>query len=155
MSRIILSSSNFDIDAQGNFYVTYEADSLIYVYDKNHRRTCLFGFSGRNMDTDYMSTPTLSDVRKNYANERKRRGYYNWIEYDDINGLLFRSYQKGEGEPTDGLQVYRGCDLIADLDVPKQFRVMGYIEPYYYSNVVADEEAEKLYIYRFSLCRAK
>ncbi len=150
-SKIILSSSYFDIDEDGTFYVTYEADSSIYVYDKNNNEIGRFGFAGRDMNTDYVATPALSDVRKNYSSERKKRGYYNWIEYDDVNGLLFRSYQKGEGESTDGLQIYRGHDLIADLDVPAKFRVMGYIKPYYYSYVVPDEDAEKLYLYRFAL----
>ncbi|MCM1373296.1 MAG: hypothetical protein NC113_09630 [Bacteroides sp.] len=152
LSKIILSSSYFDIDANGNFYVTFEADSAIYVYDKNNHGLARFGFAGKNMETNYTSTPTLADVRKNYSKERKRCGYYNWIEYDDANGLLFRSYQKGEHEAMDGLQIYRNHNLIADIDVPKNFKVMGYIEPYYYSQVIADEDNEKLYLYRFALC---
>lgn len=150
-SKIILSSSYFDIDVDGAIYVTYEADSCIYVYDKNNHITAKFGFAGKNMDTHYTSTPTLAEVKKNYRKERKQRGYYNWIEYDDVNGLLFRSYQKGKHAPVDGLQIYKNHNLIADVDVPKHFKVMGYIEPYYYSYVIADEDNEKLYLYRFTL----
>ena len=151
LSKIILSSSYFDIDAKGTFYVTYEADSTIFAYDKNNNEIARFGFAGKNMDISYTTTPTLADVRKNYSKERRKYGYYNWIEYDDVNGLLFRSYQKGEHEATDGLQIYKNHNLIADIDVPKRFRVMGYIAPYYYSYVIADEYNEKLYVYRFSL----
>ncbi len=150
-TKVLRSTAYFDIDKNGNFYVTYEADSSIYVYNQANEEIARFGFAGRDMNLDYVAVSTLDDYRKNYRSENQKRGYYYWLEYDDVTGLVFRSYQKGEHESTDGLQIYRGHDLIADLDVPKRFRVMGYIKPYYYSYVFADEDAEKLYLYRFTL----
>ncbi len=150
-NKVIFSSVYFDIDKKGNFYVTYEADTSIYVYNQDNEMIDQFGFAGRGMDLDYVAVSTLPELQKNYVSETQKRGYYDWLEYDDVNGLVFRSYQKGEHESTDGLQIYRGHDLIADLDVPKRFRVMGYIKPYYYSYVFSDEDAEKLYLYRFNL----
>ena len=63
----------------------------------------------------------------------------NAVEYVDETGLLFRSYRKGGGSVTDGLQVYRDGVLVGDVDVPLGFRMAGYVEPYYYSYVVPDE----------------
>ena len=73
----------------------------------------------------------------------------NAVEYVDETGLLFRSYRKGGGSATDGLQVYRDGVLVGDVDVPLGFRMAGYVAPYYYSYVVPDEEGERLYMFRF------
>ena len=56
----------------------------------------------------------------------------NAVEYVDETGLLFRSYRKGGGSVTDGLQVYRDGVLVGDVDVPLGFRMAGYVDPYYY-----------------------
>ena len=37
---------------------------------------------------------------------------------------------------TDGLQIYRDGIMLADLDVPKGFRVTGCIASYYFSQVL-------------------
>ena len=65
----------------------------------------------------------------------------NAVEYVDETGLLFRSYRKGGGSVTDGLQVYRDGVLVGDVDVPLGFRMAGYVVP--------DEEGERLYMFRF------
>lgn len=65
--------------------------------------------------------------------------------------MLFRSYQKGIGCASDGLQIYQDGILIGDVDVPKGLKIMGYVKPYYYSYVLPNEEKEKLYLYRFKL----
>ena len=43
--------------------------------------------------------------------------------------------------------------MLADIEVPEKFRVMGYIEPYYYSYVIPnlDEEDDSMQIYRFKM----
>ena len=154
LDKAIFSTVNFDISQKGNFYVTYEADTLIYQYDKDYNEQMCFGFSGKNMDLDYVTINTLSESRKNWRNERQTKGYYNWLEYVDETDLLFRSYQKGETQSTDGLQIYKDGVLLGDVSVPKGLRVMGYVAPYYYSYVIADEEREIMYMYRFKLCNS-
>ena len=149
--KAIISSVVFDINHQGDFYLTYEADSLIYVYDKDfHMKQC-YGFLGRDMDLNYKSTSTPQEVGRYYREERNTKGFYNWLEYIDETNMLFRSYQKGIGCVSDGLQIYQDGILIGDIDVPKGLKIMGYVEPYYYSYVLSDEEKEKLYLYRFKL----
>ena len=103
------------------------------------------------MDLNYKTITTLEESRKNWRNERLTKGYYNWLEYVDETGLLFRSYQKGEARSTDGLQIYKDGVLIGDVSVPKGLKVMGYIAPYYYSYVIPNEEKEFMYLYRFKL----
>ena len=59
--------------------------------------------------------------------------------------------QKGGSQSTDGLQIYKDGVLLGDINVPKGLKVMGYVSPYYYSYVIADEEREIMYMYRFKL----
>ena len=68
------------------------------------------------------------------------------------NQSLFRSYKKKDIEK-DGLQIYKEGKLIADVSVPTNFRVMGYMAPYYYSYIIPnkDEEDNSLMLYRFRL----
>lgn len=150
-TKRILSASYFDIDKQGHIYATYEADSIIYVFDKQDNGISAYGRAGKDMDMDYAAVNSLIDGRKLYRDERNKRGYYNWIEYIDETGVLFRSYQKGGGSSSDGLQIYKDGVLIGDVDVPKGFKVAGYAAPYYYSKVIADEDNEKLTVYKFTM----
>lgn len=148
---VIFSAINFDIDKDGVFYVSYEADSLIYKYNSGYQPLGSFGYSGKNMDRDYVKIDDYKECRKQYKIERKEKGYYEWVEYIDETNLLFRSYKKGLNDSTDGLQIYRDMVLIADVSVPKNFKIAGYVAPYYYSQAVADDEKEQLIFYRFKL----
>lgn len=150
-NKRILSASYFDIDKQGHIYATYEADSTIYVFDKHENGISAFGRAGKDMNIDYVAVKNLKDARKHYGEERRRKGYYNWIEYVDETDVLFRSYQKSADSPYDGLQIYKDGVLVGDVDVPKGFRVAGYVAPYYYSKVIPDEDNEKLKAYKFSI----
>ena len=104
------------------------------------------------MNLDYQAIHSYKESRKVYRSERNTRGYYYWIEYVDETGLLFVSYRK-DSEESDGLQVYKDGRLIADVIVPKTFRVMGYVAPYYYSYVIPllDEDDDSLIMYRFQM----
>ena len=142
----------YDLDLNGNFYVSHQADSVIYFYDKEFSLISQFGFQGRDMDTDY-SDPSSTEDKFNvaYVKDRKEKGYYYAVKYVDELGLLFRSYKKGSRAMTDGLQIYENNILVADLDVPANFRVAGYIAPYLITEVIADENSESVMFYRFRI----
>lgn len=146
-----LSLLNFDIDKNGNFYLCFEPDSVIYQYDSAFNITHAYGFEGRNMDKNYTENKCLEDFYKVIDTERAEKGYYTWIRFIDELGMLFRSYQKGVNETTDGLQIYKDGVLLADVDVPKGFKVNDYIPPFVYSSIVVDEFAEEMKIYRFAI----
>lgn len=140
---------SFDISKTGDFYCCFEADSLIYKYDKNFNPLYAFGYAGREMNTDYLEINSYESLKKNYSAEREKKSYYDWIEYIDELDLVFRTYKRES--KYDGLQIYNNSILIADLNVPKGFRVSGYIKPYIYSNVKVDEESEEMEVYRFKM----
>lgn len=149
---VIFAGCCFDIDAKGNFYVNYDTDSLIYTYDYDFTPVKTYGNKGCGMNTDYLSIYDYKECRKNYRSERNTKSYYYWIEYVDETGMLFRSYNK-DSDTVDGLQIYRDGTLVADVEVPKKFRVMGYIAPYYYSYIIPllDEKDDSLIMYKFKL----
>lgn len=145
------SYASFDLLPGNRLAMSYPADSLIYLFDNNFDLLEIFGSSGRNMDLNYHSATSLKDFRNNWHSETENRGYYRSMKFIDVRNLLFRSYQKGGKEISDGLQIYKGDTLVADLDVPKGFSVEGYIAPYFYSNAFINDEKGTIRLYRFKL----
>lgn len=141
----------YDVDKSGNFYLTFEGDSTIYTFDSQFAPLAAFGYSGREMEKKEAVFHSLEEFQKGYAQNRRERGIYTGLKYIEETGVLFRTYQKGEGHDTDGLQIYKNNVLTGDVDVPKNFKVLGYIAPYYYGSDGIDEENEKIYIQRFQL----
>jgi len=150
-THYLFSSTFFDIDRDGNFYVAYMADSLIYKYDKDYNPLYSFGFEGRSMDKEYISITAIEDIRAKGIAQYKTKGYYTWVEYIEELDYLLRSYSKGEKEPSDGLQIYQNRTLIADIDVPKGFKPIGYVKPYIFSDAIVDEEKIQMYVYRLNI----
>ena len=75
--------------------------------------------------------------------------YYSSIK--KVGEYIFRTYKTGNEADPDRMQIYRDRTLAGDVKVPKDLTMMGYIAPYYYSRIIADEEKETLTIYRFTL----
>lgn len=146
------ASFYYDIDNENNFYITHEIDSIIYKYDQDFELITAFGVEGSNMNTNYTAIKEFNPklFQELYFNERPKLGWYSYLEFIDELGLLFRSYTKGEHSEFDGLQVFEGETLIADLKTPKDFKVKGYIKPYVFGEVIS-ENSEKLKLYRFKL----
>lgn len=141
---------DFDIDNDGNAYVGFAADSLIYVFDKHWNAKYAFGCSGKDIDADYEYVRSINDGEA-YIRNLETKGRYTWIEYIDATKVCCRSYKKGCHSEYDGLQIYREGQLLADVNVPKDMKVVGYIAPYYYSQVYGSDELGQLMIYRFKL----
>lgn len=146
--------------------ITYMPDSLIYITDLNFNVQRVFGYSGENMDTNYTTFTTGGNddrIMDFFHDEFSNRGYYTSLTYVKERDLLFRGYRKGSESTTDGLQIYKENTLIADVEVPRvhgsdsdiiptnDFKVVGFIEPWFYSNAFIDEKAEKIIIYRFRI----
>ncbi len=141
----------FDINQEGDFYIGFEADSLIYCYDQEFQPKYAFGFQGKKMRTDYPNVHTVDELRYKRTNEKQKYGHYNSVKYIDETGLLFRTYAKGSHYRWDGLQIYDGTTLMGDVEVPKNFRIIGYYDDYYYASCGIDEEKEIISICRFKL----
>lgn len=147
---ILFDGFYYDMDNKGNFYVNYEADSLIYCYDANFIPTQVFGYNGKKMNRDY---PFVSneDYLKSRNIIKEKYAYFTHIKYIEEINILFRSYKRSIDEEFDGLQIYKEQILIGDVDVPKGFKVLGYISPYVYATTGIDEENETIELYKFKL----
>lgn len=138
---------DFDLDEDGTFFVNYELDSLIYKLDTKGDVIGSFGNEGRDLDFDEHSNLSQDQYRDEYTDERKYKSYYKMIR--KIGDYTFRTYQKRMNSTTDGLQIYDGEILVADVDVPKGIDVVNRIGDYYYSAVMYDDTSEKSYVYKF------
>lgn len=139
----------FDVD-NSNFYVSYQVDSLIYVFDNKFRPMCHFGFAGRGMVTDYTKSGSqIESITNAFTSDNGRVGEYYWIK--KCGKYIFRSYRKSGKAEKDGLQIYYEQKLISDIDVPHGFKVIGYIKPFFVTQISLDEENNKMFFYRFKL----
>lgn len=146
----IFSEFTFDIDEEGNFYVAFMADSLIYKFNKDFKPVVAFGCKGRNMDVDYFKVTNPKEIYPKANEQYESKGWYTWAEYIPEKNWVCRSYHKGAHSTTDGLQIYDGDNnLIADIDVPVGFKPIGYVHPYLYSDVI--EQDEKLIFHKLRI----
>lgn len=139
----------YDIDDDGNFFVSFEADPVIYVYNNRFDLRHAFGHIGRGMNSDYDELSAGREYGALSAKEREEKGYYTSIR--TIGDYVFRTYKTGGNMKNDRMQIYRDMTLVGDVAVPRDAAVMGYIAPYYYFHILADENKETLTLYRFRL----
>lgn len=141
----------FDTSEDDRIFVGFEPDSLIYEYDAGMKNIRTYGFAGKNMDTDYLESRDFEHVGRNLKKQRAEKGYYNSLKYIDETKMLFRGYQKGKHSAVDGLQIYRDGAFVADIDVPKGLKIIGYKKPWYYSSGIINELNEEIKIYKLKI----
>lgn len=142
---------DFDMLENSNLlFVTHQADPVIYQYDLDFNLKMAFGVEGENMNTNYTKINSRMQVMEAFKHDQKNCGKYEWIKFIESTNILFRGYTKGRDKPN-GLQIYQNGVLVADIEVPDGFEVDSYIEPYYYSKVLADDEKELAYFFKFKL----
>ncbi len=150
--RYIPNLKHVHFDVKGdNLFIGYEPDSSIYVYNIHNDYEYKFGYAGKNMNTNYATTKDFETAEANLRSDRKKYGYYHYLEYIEQTGLIFRGYKRGSHSKKDGLQIYKDSTLIAHLEVPEHFKVIGYIEPYYYAQGYIDEYNGTVQVYKFKL----
>jgi hypothetical protein len=146
-----VSLLNFDVSEKtGHFYLNFEADPIIYEFDSNFKPIQSFGVLGKNMSPKYKKLATIEDFQKNVDLDRASTHYFTWLEYVEEDDLLFRSYSLGNSE-NDGLQIYKGNVLIADVSVPKGLKVLGKLGNSFISQPITDEVNDKMIFYTFRL----
>jgi hypothetical protein len=119
------------------FYITYEIDSLIYVFNKRYVPIYAFGKNGQIVNKNY--TPSISIENAFDENlrfkERNERGYYDFLFVDDKGEFIFRSYFTGlkMSKNLHRLQIYMKTKLLRDIIIPKKFRPIGYNSSFLYA----------------------
>ena len=103
------------------------------------------------MKQNYAKCESLEDFGRLYKEEHATKGFYTSLNYIDETGILLRTYKQGGKTKHDRMQIYQNGVLIGDVAIPKGMCIAGYISPFYYSQVLADEKEETLKLYRFKL----
>ena len=135
---------------QNDLLFTFEIDSLIYRMNLRDSSISSFGNAGIGMHTDYPTYQTFEDSEANHSICRKNYGYYRDLKWIPETNTLLRTYQRG-GTSTNGLQVYRNNCLVADWEIPQNFKLIGYYPPYYYAFGTPDYDNERFIIYKFQI----
>lgn len=128
-----------------NTYIQgYEADSILYKLNNSGELQFAFGVAGKDMNTAYenFKAEDYEEYDAVWDLDRDRLSYYLSLDHVKETGLLFRVYTKSN-PLFDGLQVYRDDTLIGDLEVPKDFRFVGYKAPYYYGEFRYRQDKEE------------
>ena len=130
-------------------YVGFEADSTIYKYKQDEYPIKAFGYKGKNMNQNYQAIRSWEECSKMVSEDRTNKGYYTSLYVSPTDNYIFRTYQKGSHDSTDGLQIYQNEVLIGDVPAPKGIKIIGYIAPYYYATCGIDEENERIELFKF------
>lgn len=131
--------------------VNFWPDPKIYVIDKNKDRVLYsFGVPGINMDTNYPRTTTYEEAEMQRVNDQQSYGHYHQLKFDVATGLLFRGYTRGANSSNDGLQIYKDKILMADIAVPKGFKVIGSIDHKFYAQIETESTDKRLIVYQFA-----
>lgn len=153
---------DFEILPEGDLLVSYGADSLLHRFDLEFNHLQSFGFSGKYKNNAYSELPDVSDanaLRRHMFREVSERDFYTRLSCVSKQNLCFRSYKVSSDSLRNGLQIYRDDVLLADVLVPETgdhrntnyFKIAGYSEPWFYSNIHFDEMNEQKFIYRFQI----
>src|SRR5699024_5484658 len=103
---------DFEMDSEGRFYIGFEIDPKIYVYDHRFSPLYSFGVPGIDMDTDYtdvsitgniFDSENLESIQEAFDSDRSEKGYYKNMKFIEERNILFRSYAKNS--KSDGLQI--------------------------------------------------
>lgn len=136
-----------------NFYVNYEIDSLIYVFDRRYVPKFAFGRSGKITNKSYKSSKSISYAFNDSLriSERETKGYYDEIFVQNSRSLIFRSYFTGKKREINlhRMQIYKETALIGDIQIPNTFRIIGYNNSHFFADG-GEQNGEKI-IYKFKL----
>ncbi len=133
-------------------YFSFEANSLIYCMDLDSLEVVKsFGCEAIDIDKDYPEYNSFERCDENWKSDRERYGYYqNIFAYRlDDNNYLFRSFKKDSKGY--GVQLYKNDTLIAEAATPKNFKVFGYIAPYFYASSAYTSGVDGMYVHRIKI----
>ena len=139
----------FDVGKDG-IYVSFAADSLIYIYD----RTSLtpkssFGRSFLGFNDNYPENKSFDDYSSSWLDLQKEYGWFGRVLSD--GRWFFRSY-KLAADAGYGIQVYKDYTLVSDLHFNEEPSIIGKIGLYYYVSVPVDTTNDQFVFYRFKIC---
>jgi hypothetical protein len=135
--------------ANDNIYLNFFPEATIYKIDKNADTLMeAIGVKGKEMKTDYVATSTYKEAYKRELQDYTQYSFYNSLY---VNGkFIFRGYTKN-GLKKDGMQIYKNQQLLADLDFPKGYKIIGKIDNYYYASKISIKRKEDMTLLKIKI----
>ena len=144
----------FQYVIQGDkLYMNHTVDSLIYVYQYPDTPLYTFGYECRDIDRSYTVTKKI-DNSTYFKKDLEHVGFNTGLQFIPELNVFCRTYIKSAATGEAGMQIYKDYDLIADIDVPVFFKLLGYCDGCFYgSSFVPIETTNKtsIIIYRLKI----
>jgi hypothetical protein len=120
--------------------VNFPTDSLIYVYKYPDQLEHVFGYECNDIDRNYTRSNTINDqVYDDFANCGMNTGIYDFPELQ----IYCRTYIKDMKTRAGGMQIYNySFDLISEIELPLNFKLLGYFESCFYGVTLTPEETD-------------
>lgn len=136
---------------QGNIFFSFLADPSIYVYDLNFNPLFKFGRSAKNREARFQRYSAGWDAVDAWDYDLRVNPLYASIWVDDE--YIFRVCYPEGMEQNGVLQIYNQNDfsLIAEVDVPYRFKVIGKVGDYYVADGIVDDKREQVGVFKFSI----
>lgn len=134
-------------------YVNHTVDSLIYVYQLPDKPLHTIGYECKDIDRDYTVSRKI-DNSTLFEKDLQHIGFNTWLRFIPGSDVLCRTYIKSAKNGESGMQIYKGHDLVADVDVPSFFNFLGYSDGYYYGSSyipIENDESTTIAIYRLRI----
>ena len=132
-----------------SIYLNFYPEATIYKIDKNADTLMeAIGVKGKEMKTDYVTTSTYKEAYKREFQDYTQYSFYNSLY---VNGkFIFRGYTKNDLKK-DGMQIYKNQQLLADLDFPKGYKIIGKIDNYYYASKISIKRKEDMMLLKIKI----
>ena len=122
------------------FYVNFPTDPLIYVYKYPDKLEYVFGYECNDINRNYTHANKIEDhIYNDFMTCGINTGIYDFPELQ----LHCRTYIKNTESMAVGMQVYNySHDLIADIDLPSNFKLLGYFDSCFYGVSLTPKETD-------------
>ncbi len=132
-----------------SIYLNFYPEATIYKIDKNADTLMeAIGVKGKEMKTDYVTTSTYKEAYKRELQDYTQYNFYNSLYVND--NFIFRGYTKNVLKK-DGMQIYKNLKLLADLDFPKGYKIIGKIDNYYYASKISIKRKEDMKLLKIKI----
>lgn len=128
-------------------YVSFAADSLIYVYDRQGDLLYSLGFGQEEIKGAYPATYSFEEHERVHTMQKEEYGYYDRLYAN--GGRLFRTCKTDAGKWY--LQVYEREDLVGNVPLQKPLEIFGCYEGWYYAFQGTDFAHERFEMLKFRL----
>lgn len=141
---------NYEIN-NSSLYLNFYPESSIYKIDKEEDVVqSAFGIQGSEMKTGYITTNSYKEAYKREFEDYNNYNFYNSLYIDE--NLIFRGYTKSNLK-IDGLQIYKNEVLIANLNFPKGYKIIGKIDNAYYASKMDIKKREDMHLLKLKFSR--